>query len=82
MIGTGAQGINTLPYLLTALPRLQTLRLFGTHPDGLAASLSTFAKYFPDREIELVKDVPEAVAASDIVMAASGRAARPTIAAS
>ncbi|MFS8055355.1 ornithine cyclodeaminase [Rhizobium sp. BR 317] len=79
MIGTGAQGINTLPYLLTALPRLETLRLFGTHPDGLAASLSTFAKYFPDREIELVKDVPEAVAASDIVVAASGRAAHPKI---
>lgn len=79
MIGTGAQGINTLPYLLTVLPSLKTLRLFGTHPDGIAASLSTFAQYFPDREIELVQDVPDAVAKSDIVVVASGRAAHPKI---
>lgn len=79
MVGTGAQGVNTLPYLLTALPSLKKLRLFGTHPDGIALSLSTFAKHFPDREIELVKDVPEAVSQSDIVVAASGRAAHPKI---
>nr|WP_143524054.1 ornithine cyclodeaminase [Xaviernesmea rhizosphaerae] len=75
MIGTGAQGVNTLPYLLTALPNLETLRLFRTHPDGIALSLSTFARHFPDRRIELVEDVPDAVATSDIVVAASGRAA-------
>lgn len=79
MIGTGAQGINTLPYLLTALPHLKTLRLFGTHPDGIAASLATFARHFPEREIELVQDVPEAVAQSDIVVVASGRAAHPKV---
>lgn len=79
MVGTGAQGINTLPYLLTALPSLKNLRLFGTHPDGIAATLKTFAKHFPDREIELVEDVPQAVAQSDIVVAASGRTAHPKI---
>jgi ornithine cyclodeaminase/alanine dehydrogenase-like protein (mu-crystallin family) len=79
MIGTGAQGINTLPYLLTAVPSLKTLRLFGTHPDGIAASFATFAKHFPDREIELVTDVPEAVGQSDIVVVASGRAAHPKV---
>lgn len=79
MIGTGAQGVNTLPYLLTALPHLETLRLFGTHPDGIALSLSTFEKYFPGRQIEIVEDVPKAVAASDIVVAASGRAAHPKV---
>ena len=79
MIGTGAQGINTLPYLLTALPHLETLRLFGTHPDGIAASFSTFEKYFPDKTIELVKDVTDAVSDSDVVVAASGRAAHPKV---
>lgn len=79
MIGTGAQGINTLPYLLTALPQIKTMRLFGTHPDGIAASLAQFARYFPDREIELVDDVPAAVAKSDIVVVASGRAAHPKV---
>jgi ornithine cyclodeaminase len=79
MIGSGRSGVNTLPYLLTAMPQLETLRLFGTHPEGIALSLSTFNKYFPDRQVELVDDVPEAVAASDIVVAASGRAAHPRV---
>jgi len=79
MVGTGAQGVNTLPYLLTALPHLETIRLFGTHPDGIALSILTFSRYFPDRKIELVKDVPSAVSDADIVVAASGRAAHPKI---
>ncbi|MCK7616030.1 ornithine cyclodeaminase [Roseibium sediminicola] len=79
MIGTGAQGINTLPYLATALPSLETFRLFGTHPDGIAASMAAFSRHFPDRKVELVEDVPAAAAMSDIVVAASGRAAHPKI---
>jgi ornithine cyclodeaminase/alanine dehydrogenase-like protein (mu-crystallin family) len=79
MIGTGVQGHNTLPYLLTVLPNLERLMLFGTHPDGIASCVETFKKYFPDREIELVSDVPSAVAASDIAVVASGRAAHPKV---
>ena len=79
MLGTGVQGRNTLPYLLTALPQLEHLRLFGTHPDGIAESLVTMRRWFPDREIELVDDVPSAVAESDIVVVASGRAAHPKV---
>ncbi|MEU8900016.1 ornithine cyclodeaminase [Nocardia sp. NPDC048505] len=79
MIGTGVQGRNTLPYLLTALPGLETLRLFGTHPDGIADSVATMRRWFPDREVELVTDVPAAVAGSDIVVVASGRAAHPPV---
>ncbi|MCF1479579.1 ornithine cyclodeaminase [Agrobacterium vitis] len=79
MIGSGRSGVNTLPYLLTAMPQLETLRLFGTHPEGIELSIATFKRYFPDREVELVSDVPEAVAMSDIVVAASGRAAHPRV---
>ncbi|MCP2299317.1 ornithine cyclodeaminase [Nocardia amikacinitolerans] len=79
MIGTGVQGRNTLPYLLSALPQLERLRLFGTHPDGIAESIATLRRWFPDREVELVEDVPAAVAESDIVVAASGRAAHPQV---
>jgi ornithine cyclodeaminase/alanine dehydrogenase-like protein (mu-crystallin family) len=79
MVGTGAQGIRTLPYLLTALPGLEKLRLFGTHPDGLRDSVTAFAARFPDHDIELVDDVEAAAAESDIVVAASGRAAHPKI---
>ncbi|OLZ58736.1 ornithine cyclodeaminase [Amycolatopsis keratiniphila] len=79
MVGTGAQGIRTLPYLLTALPELERLRLFGTHPDGLRDSVAAVKERFPDREVELVDDVEAAARESDIVVAASGRAAHPKI---
>ncbi|MFD8495762.1 ornithine cyclodeaminase [Amycolatopsis sp. NPDC059657] len=79
MVGTGAQGIRTLPYLLTALPKLERLRLFGTHPDGIRDSIAALANQFPEREVELVSDVEAAARESDIVIAASGRAAHPKI---
>ncbi|BAW09342.1 ornithine cyclodeaminase [Nocardia seriolae] len=79
MIGTGVQGQNTLPYLATALPGLKRLRLYGTHPDGVAHSLTAMRRWFPGREVELVGDVAAAVSESDIVVAASGRAAHPPV---
>ncbi|WP_370943787.1 ornithine cyclodeaminase [Amycolatopsis sp. cg5] len=79
MVGTGAQGIRTLPYLLTALPKLERLRLFGTHPDGIRDSVEALTNQFPGREVELVDDVEAAARESDIVVAASGRAAHPKI---
>lgn len=79
MIGTGVQGHNTLPYLLTVLPELDRLMLYGTHPVGIADTIDTCHKYFPDREIELVTDVPAAISESDITVVASGRAAHPKV---
>lgn len=79
MLGTGIQGHNTLPYLLTALPNLERLMLHGTHPEGIANTIEALKKYFPDREVELVSDVPKAVSESDITVVASGRANHPKI---
>ena len=79
MIGTGVQGHNTLPYLLTVLPQLERLMLFGTHPDGIASTIQVLKQHFPDRELELVTDVPKAVAEADIAVVASGRAAHPKV---
>lgn len=79
MIGTGVQGRNTLPYLLTVLPKLDRLMLYGTHTDGIKSSIEVFRRHFPDREIELVADAPAAVRESDIVVVASGRAAHPQV---
>lgn len=79
MVGTGAQGIRTLPYLVAALPNLERLLLFGTHPDGIRDSLAAVTDRFPDREVELVDDVEAAARQSDIVIAASGRVAHPKI---
>ncbi|GAA3546325.1 hypothetical protein GCM10022222_32460 [Amycolatopsis ultiminotia] len=79
MIGTGVQGHLTLPYLLTALPDLERLMLFGTSAEGRQACVDTFHRYFPDRAVEIVDDVPAAVAEADIAVAASGRAAHPKV---
>lgn len=79
MIGTGVQGRNTLPYLLHTLPGLERLMLFGTHPDGIEASVQAVRSRHPDREVELVTDVQKAAAEADIVIVASGRAAHPKV---
>lgn len=79
MIGTGVQGLNTLPYLATLLPHLERFRFFGTHEQGIAHTRERFARHFPDRELEFVSDVPGAVEESDIVVVASGRAAHPKV---
>ena len=79
MIGTGVQGHNTLPYLLTVLPKLDRLMLYGTHPDGINSTLEVFRRHFPNRETELVFDVPTSVGESDVVVVASGRAAHPKV---
>jgi ornithine cyclodeaminase len=82
MIGTGVQGHRTLPYLLTVLPDLDRLMLYGTHPDGIRNCIDTLHEHFPGRDVELVSDVPSAVSESDISVVASGRAAHPKVQAS
>lgn len=83
VFGTGIQAVNTLPYLLTALPSLEQLRLHGTHPGGLKKCQEVFHRWFPDREIELVQQdddaVKSAVQNSDITVVSSGRAWHPPI---
>ncbi|WP_019202903.1 ornithine cyclodeaminase [Tsukamurella sp. 1534] len=79
MVGTGVQGVRTLPYLLSAVGSLKRIRLFGTHPDGIRDSVAAVAAHFPDQEVELVDDVEAAARDADVVVAASGRAAHPKI---
>jgi ornithine cyclodeaminase/alanine dehydrogenase-like protein (mu-crystallin family) len=79
LLGTGVQARNTLPYLLHTMPKLERLMLFGTHEGGIAATYEAFRHHHPDREIEFVEDVPKATSESDIVIAASGRAAHPKV---
>ncbi|MDO5030862.1 MAG: ornithine cyclodeaminase [Corynebacterium sp.] len=83
VFGTGIQAVNTLPYLLTAVPSLKTLRLHGTHAGGLRKCKEVFHQWFPNREIELVEQddesVKSAVQDSDITVVSSGRAWHPPI---
>lgn len=79
MVGTGAQGVLTLPYVLTALPYLEDVSLFGTHPEGIRACVEAVAAEFGDRRVNVVDDVETAARKADIVIAASGRATHPPI---
>ncbi|WP_406003056.1 ornithine cyclodeaminase family protein [Streptomyces sp. NBC_00829] len=72
VIGTGTQGRLALPFLLTTLPGLDRLMVFGTHPDGIAAVREELRVHFPDRDIEIVTDVREAAADADVVVATAG----------
>jgi len=69
--GSGAQGRETFPFLLAALPNLERLLLFGTHPDGIASVRSYLREQHPDRDIELVTDPEKAAGETDIMVAAS-----------
>ncbi|MFD5710146.1 ornithine cyclodeaminase family protein [Streptomyces pharetrae] len=72
VIGTGTQGRLALPFLLTTMPHLERLMLFGTHPDGIRAVREQLHAHFPDREVEVVTDLRAAAGDSDIVLATAG----------
>lgn len=72
VIGTGTQGRLALPFLLTTLPDLERLMVYGTHPEGIAAVRASLHQYFPGRELEVVTDVREAAAGADVVLATAG----------
>ncbi|MEU0698646.1 ornithine cyclodeaminase family protein [Streptomyces niveus] len=72
VIGTGTQGRLALPFLLTTLPGLERLMVFGTHSEGIAAVRAELRAHFPDREVEIVTDVRAAAHDADIVVATAG----------
>lgn len=72
VIGTGTQGRLALPFLLTTLPDLDRLMVFGTHSDGIAAVREQVRAHFPDRDVEIVTDLRAAAAESDVLVATAG----------
>ncbi|AZS75457.1 ornithine cyclodeaminase [Streptomyces lydicus] len=72
VIGTGTQGRLALPFLLTTLPELDRLMLFGTHPEGIDAVREELRTHFPDRDVELVTDLRAAASDADIIVATAG----------
>ncbi|MFD3876577.1 ornithine cyclodeaminase family protein [Streptomyces microflavus] len=72
LIGTGTTARTALPLLVTALPGLERLMLFGTHPDGITAVCEQFAAHFPDRKVDVVTDVRAAAEAADILIGTAG----------
>ncbi|MGK5728823.1 ornithine cyclodeaminase family protein [Streptomyces sp. URMC 124] len=72
VIGTGTQGRLALPFLLTTLPGLDRLMLFGTHPQGIEAVRARLHAHFPGRDVEVVGDARAAAADADVVVATAG----------
>ncbi|MFF2938703.1 ornithine cyclodeaminase family protein [Streptomyces niveus] len=72
VIGTGTQGRLALPFLLTTLPGLERLMVFGTHADGIAAVRDQLRAHFPDRDVEVVTDVRAAASDADVIVATAG----------
>ncbi|MFE6739262.1 ornithine cyclodeaminase family protein [Streptomyces tubercidicus] len=72
VIGTGTQGRLALPFLLTTLPDLDRLMLFGTHSEGIDAVREELRTHFPEREVELVTGLRAAASDADIIVATAG----------
>lgn len=72
VIGTGTQGRQALPFLLATLPDLDRLMVHGSHPDGLSAVREELRRHYPDRDVEVMSDLPAAVADADVVLAVAG----------
>ncbi|GAA1930214.1 hypothetical protein GCM10009753_75080 [Streptantibioticus ferralitis] len=72
VIGTGTQGRLALPFLLTTLPDLDRLMVFGTHSEGIAAVREQLRAHFPERDVEIVADLRAAAADADIIVATAG----------
>ncbi|MFE3590475.1 ornithine cyclodeaminase family protein [Streptomyces niveus] len=72
VIGTGTQGRLALPFLLTTLPGLERLMVFGTHTEGIAAVRDQLRAHFPDRDVEIVTDVRAAASDADVIVATAG----------
>ena len=79
VVGTGTQGRQALPFLLTTMPRLRRLLVHGSHPDGLEAVVELMNAHHPDRTVEVVTDLRAAAGESDIVVATAGAATSAAI---
>jgi N-[(2S)-2-amino-2-carboxyethyl]-L-glutamate dehydrogenase len=72
VIGTGVQGRQSLPFLLVTLPDLDRLMVYGSHPDGLSSVREELLHHHPDRDVDIVSDLPAAVADADVILAVAG----------
>ncbi len=72
IVGTGIQGQMALPMLVTALPQLEKLQIFGHYEAGIQAAQNNLKKYFPDRKIEIVQSLEHAARHADIIIGVAG----------
>lgn len=72
VVGTGTQGRMALPFLLTALPRIERLIVHGHYDDGIDAVRNTLKRFHPERDIEVSADLARSASAADIVLGVAG----------
>ncbi len=72
VVGTGIQGQMALPMLVTAMPQLEILQIYGHYEAGIHAAQNNLKKYFPDREIEIVQSLEHAAKHADIIIGVAG----------
>lgn len=72
VVGTGTQGRMALPFLLTALPKLETLIVHGHYDEGIDAVRKTLRRFHPDRDIEVSTDLARVARTADIVLGVAG----------
>jgi ornithine cyclodeaminase/alanine dehydrogenase-like protein (mu-crystallin family) len=82
VVGTGTQGRQALPFLLTTLPGLTRLLVHGSHPDGLQSVAELLSAHHPDRQVEVVDDLRAAAGEADVIVATAGPATSAAIEAS
>jgi ornithine cyclodeaminase/alanine dehydrogenase-like protein (mu-crystallin family) len=54
------------------LPDLDRLMVHGSHPDGLSAVREELRRHYPDRDVEVMSDLPAAANDADVVLAVAG----------
>jgi ornithine cyclodeaminase/alanine dehydrogenase-like protein (mu-crystallin family) len=75
LVGTGLIGRRVLPFLLTALPGLERLIVYGRHEAGLREVCLAVARHDPARSVEIATDLEAAAREADLVVGATGAGA-------
>jgi ornithine cyclodeaminase len=74
VIGSGVQGQNAFPFLVTAMPQLKRLIIHGNHESGIAAAIERLREHYPDRRIEVSSNLEQSARSADIIIGAAGSA--------
>jgi ornithine cyclodeaminase/alanine dehydrogenase-like protein (mu-crystallin family) len=75
LVGTGLVGKQVLPFLITALPRLERLLVYGRHEAGLRQVCLGVERLGNGHGVEIADDLEAASRAADIVVGATGAGA-------
>jgi ornithine cyclodeaminase/alanine dehydrogenase-like protein (mu-crystallin family) len=79
VVGTGAQGQIAMPMLVTALPALEKLIMYGSYCDGFNLAQKKLQHYFPDRSLIRSSNLEESASEADIIIAVAGLSAKDSI---